>query len=293
MKKSIICVICVLALAFSLAACRRVEQVAEIPTAEPTTVTIVNPVTEYFSLEELNAACGAKLSKLAETEVTNESFSTIDGDGILGEYKFNIGENEICVRFAANFDNDISGVYVDGASAFKEKYNEETVATDEYRLSRWITVDGQYVVIAPIAFDEKEFDSVVKEFRERSTREMTEQELTDKYNSLSGEYQDSVSQRATATVEGSEDGIKITVTWASSATENSVWTMTATLGEDGLYNYRDCEHSTYDFSESEDGVKKVISTKGEGFFSLDSTGALHWSGAQDENCRKCIFEKVM
>lgn len=98
------------------------------------------------------------------------------------------------------------------------------------------------------------------------------------FKSFAGNYQDEVSQRASMTI--SEEG-KIQVTWASSATETTVWEMSVQKDGDKLV-YSDCKKSTNDQVEYENG---------KGYFEIKD-GKLSWSGAQEENCQTCQFVKM-
>ena len=106
--------------------------------------------------------------------------------------------------------------------------------------------------------------------------------------SLAGDYQDSYSQRATATVTEDGSNIKIVVNWGSSAFENTVWEMTAVREGDRLV-YNDCTKTEY---ENEDGAEKteVEYKNGSGYFTVQD-GKLLWNGAAEDDCVSCVFEK--
>ena len=112
------------------------------------------------------------------------------------------------------------------------------------------------------------------------------------YDSLVGQYQDSVSQRAVASIERTDDGCHMIVSWGNSAFEFVVWEMNLAYDGEKL-TYTDCKTSvvTYEGTDEEaTESEEVISENGEGYFLLED-GVLAWEGAQDINCQECRFEK--
>lgn len=110
------------------------------------------------------------------------------------------------------------------------------------------------------------------------------------YLNLQGDWQDSTSQRASAIIKslGYEQGVTIKVSWGNSAEETTVWTMTAKASDsNGALVYTDCKKAIV----SESG-EEVIYENGEGSFDFVG-GKLLWTGAADENCKTCVFEKLV
>jgi len=125
------------------------------------------------------------------------------------------------------------------------------------------------------------------------------------YVNLAGEYQDETSGRAAATVIANTEAkcVNITVTWSSSATESTEWTMSA-VKEDNQLVYSDCTKRTTVVSEDMDeegegdedgmggGAEETVEYEGgSGSFEI-SDGKLLWTGASDEDCTGCVFVKV-
>ena len=83
-------------------------------------------------------------------------------------------------------------------------------------------------------------------------------DAVNEYVNLAGEYQDETSGRAAATVIANTEAkcVNITVTWSSSATEFTTWTMSA-VKEDNQLVYSDCaKRSTFsseDMDEAGEG----------------------------------------
>ena len=116
-------------------------------------------------------------------------------------------------------------------------------------------------------------------------------ETVDEYVALAGEYQDEVSQRASATViaDTESQSLNITVMWGSSAWETTQWTMNATKEGDKLV-YSDCTRTELVFSdEDSDPEETVTYTGGGGSFEISGDGKLLWTGAADHECRDCVF----
>ncbi len=113
------------------------------------------------------------------------------------------------------------------------------------------------------------------------------------YAELMGMYQDSVSGRAMleATFDGITDAVSLEVSWANSAAETVVWNMTASYGEDGKLYYTDGEQTIVTTDENGNQTREMVCQTGSGFFSVYD-GSLIWDGAEDENCRTCVFEKL-
>lgn len=114
---------------------------------------------------------------------------------------------------------------------------------------------------------------------------------TEYYDFLAGDYQDTISEKATAVVVSNGDSVSIEIDWANSADELTVWTMTAAENEDGQLAYSDCTKAVYTFTEDGvDTIEDIIYTDGEGYF-FEVNGVLNWVGAADEECKDCSFAK--
>ena len=114
------------------------------------------------------------------------------------------------------------------------------------------------------------------------------------YTAFTGSYMDSVSGRATATAaeNGDLDSVVITVIWADSAFESYQWQMTAEYS-DGKLNYSDCVETLISYADDGNSTTEEIYSGGEGYFEWDGNNAtLSWTGAADENCQSCVFEKI-
>ena len=151
MKKLFAILLCVL-MVLSLAACGK-EEVDTNPFANDGTVDgsgIANPWVEYNSLEEINEEVGCYLCTAGFMGRTDEHFAVCDmGEYKMAEYQFTLGGDRICFR-CAPVTTDISGVNDETVQkAFAEPCGDtiETVITDTMKLARWLTLDGQYLLM--------------------------------------------------------------------------------------------------------------------------------------------------
>lgn len=280
--KKILAVLLSVVLVLSMAACT-----AELT---PAPEEVAETTTPYGSLDEINAIAGSKLIHPGVMGVTDEEFAVIDGyDNPVAEYRFSVNGTPYIFRCGAVGQKDISG-----RNAFppEPEADVETVGDDTFTACRWYTLDGQYVLIREAAPTQEGFEAICDEMRALTSTVPSGEELAARYAELGGEYQDRVSQRAGMTVTAYEDGAGIAVSWANSAMETVKWNMTATLGEDGLLNYIDCVKSIV--TTAEDGSTDVVVEYegGEGFFAPGDDGTLAWTGAADEGCAECVFEKL-
>ena len=279
MKKTL-ALLLTLTMLLSLSACGGKEEEGGVP----------NPMTEYASLAELNEATLSRLVGPGVMGVSDESFIAYDcGDYLLAEYNFTVAGVKYMLRSAPTLE-DISGFYVNGEPAFSGDISDGinyAEGEDGVQLARWANVDGQYVFACLSENDD--FTGIAEEMYAVNSPSATGGV---DFATLPGEYQDSVSQRASMTVEDNGDEtVHMLVSWANSAFETMQWEMNASLGEDGLLYYTDGSSSLV--STAEDGTQevKVLSVNMEGFFSI-ADGVLYWNGAADESCRECAFEKV-
>jgi len=113
------------------------------------------------------------------------------------------------------------------------------------------------------------------------------------YSAFVGNYQDIVSQRAVAQITENEDmeSCHIVVYRGSSAFETVQWTMNGKWANEKL-SYTDCKKEI--ISTGYDGTVTTTTAyeNGKGYFTFNGeNGNLSWIGAEDENCRECVFEK--
>ena len=276
-----------LVMAASLAACAQPDVSTDGPNAG-----LANPLTECSSLEEVNAAVGGNLQAPGVMGVTDEKYFTIDcGEYKIAEYDYSVNGAGYSFRFCPVFDIDASGIYIDAQPAFSCEPSDapEYAADDSVQAARWVDVNGQYVLSTHnIEMDKDTFLGIAAEMRSLTAGGKAEAD----YAALEGEYQDSFSMRAVATVAANNgDSVNISVSWSSSAFEHTVWVMNASYAEDGLLSYSDCVKSNITTAENSEETVAVEYENGSGYFEV-ADGKLLWTGADEESCVQCIFEKV-
>ena len=259
---------------------------------------LANPYTQYETLEEINALVGCRLSRPAVMGVTDEKFYTVNcGEFLMAEYDFCVNGIPYTFRCASAYTEDISGVYIDGETAFGTEPPEsiEFAEGENLLLARWFDVNGQYCLIldnSEGAMNMETFEGIACELKEDSSVVLYGNRLKAYLAGLAGEYMDTASRRAVLTaVANEDDSLSIKVRWASSASEYTCWSLTAYVGEDGLLYYTDCFMQDIFCNEYGSEFIEPVYENGEGFFS-ELEGTLYWNGAADEKCQACEFVKT-
>ena len=259
---------------------------------------LANPYTQYETLDEINNLVGCMLCRPAVMGVTDEVFYIVDcGEFLMAEYDFCVNGIPYTFRCASAYYEDISGVYINGETAFGAEAPEtiEFAEGEGMLLARWFDVNGQYCLILDNgegAMNMETFEGIASELKENTSMVLYGNRLKAYIAYLAGDYMDSVSERATlSAVANEDDSLGITVRWSSSAFEYTVWKMNAYVGEDGLLNYTDCVMQNIVCLDDGSEEIETVYENGEGFFGQNE-GVLYWNGAADENCAECEFIKV-
>lgn len=256
-------------------------------------VGLPNPITEHSSLEDINQLCGTALRHPAVMGVTDEVFQTIACEGYtLAQYNFRINGYAYSFRGARNTADDISGVYLNGASAFGEAKPEllSYAQGEGLKLARWFVGDVQYTVCIEdpdAVMDDETFHLIAEEFRDYTQID----DAADLSNGIlpTCNYWDRVTERAWMTVELDPDGkTLVTVHWADSAESYTQWTMTLSAGENGRLEYDDCAARFITVDDQGKETAAIVYDKQSGYFTLKD-GVLYWDGAIDDNCKGCEF----
>lgn len=132
---------------------------------------MANPCTEYKSLDKINSVVGGNLVSPGVMGVTDNAYAVIDcGNYKIAEYQFTVAGYDYTFR-CAKANEDISGVYMNGGTAFEGKAGEQHEIGDnviiygantpagetnsngmqfnsdnEYKCARWFVDDLQYVL---------------------------------------------------------------------------------------------------------------------------------------------------
>lgn len=314
MKKLILFTL-ILALAISFAACGSaapgssgpsepesapVEEPAAEPDEAPVIPGVPNPMVACDTLEEINEAVGCRLCTPAVMGVTDKAYFVITtSDGQMAEEQFTVAGLKYSFRCAPVADHDISGLWLgENGTAFEgmEISDELQYAEDSsFKAARWFTMDGQYVLSVNDngEMEKDTFLAIAEELRAGTQPGMSEGELATYYADLAGNYADTVSQRAMAEVTvGGSEGVTIVVKWGSSASETDQWKMDARLAEDGLLVYQAENHSRFTADNDGNTTEEVLDTAAVAGWFEYVDGQLLWTGANDEQCRACVFEKI-
>ena len=298
--KKLLAVVLSLSMLFCFAACGA-KPAKEAPGAQdPGFVPgVPSPLTEYESLDALNAVLGTRLCSPGVMGVTDHVYQTIDCDDyMIAEYRFAVNGYD-CVFRCAGVTTDISGIWSQDGTIFDHEFpggEIEYAYTDEIKAARWFNTDGQYCFALTDAegnMESETFEGIAEELKSLTASGTSDSEKQAVYDGLAGGWQDTFSQRAVAEITSGEGFAAIVVQWSSSAVEYTRWIMTVTMDEDGLLNYTDCRKAVISV-ENEDGevTETVEYENGAGCFSYGEDGLLAWSGAEEESCVQCVFEKL-
>lgn len=114
MKKLIIAMVLLLVMVMVLTACGGNADNQTAPSEDEQTQ-VADPITEYESLSELEAAFGGTVANFGDNNTEGyemSNFRLIDGEEQVAEVIYTKGENEISVRTGNTETGDISGVYL-------------------------------------------------------------------------------------------------------------------------------------------------------------------------------------
>lgn len=282
--KKVLAIMLAALMIFSMAACGTKKEESGVK----------NPWVTYESLEQLNEKFGCKLARPGVMGVSDEAYTALETENeIIAQYNFSLGGYDYTLRYSPEFEKDISGLYIGKGTAFEGVSGEATVSSDEFKAARWMTVDGQYVlsVADKGKMDSAAFESAAEEIRSLTIPGLSAAEKQVIYDNLAGEYSDTFSGRAVLDITAIEGGVKALVSWGSSASENDTWEMTLTVGEDELFSYTDGKHIRHTWNEKGEEATEEIAKDQNGYFELNEKGDLLWTGAADEDCKECVFEK--
>lgn len=137
--------------ALMLAACVPQPVEETMVTVETTTSAqrMVNPITEYASIEEINELVGCKLGGPGVMGVTDQSYCVISTDQPIAQYSFSMNGNN-CTMRAGKTTEDISGVYYSGKTlgvlldAQVGSGMDGMLETADGKYARWFDGDMQY-----------------------------------------------------------------------------------------------------------------------------------------------------
>lgn len=258
-------------------------------------------------------ACGNTEDTTAETEttVTETASETAVAseeatDENAPEFPYMVINNEpFCVTVKEGFDNAGVTTYIcDATAKYSFLCDDDDVSWSVYVLDAPFEDAARYLSQAETPVLSGNGVAEIEEGKyvylacscNAFTAEVADDEVLSVYfadDTLSGNYADSVSQRATAVIveqpEEDEDEIWVQISWANSAFETYVWTMECEKTADGKLTYDDCEKVIVTTDEYESTTEKEVYEDGTGYFTIQD-GKLLWNGASEAECKDCVFE---
>ena len=104
----------------------------------------------------------------------------------------------------------------------------------------------------------------------------------------SGEYVETVAQRASVSVTKGENGYDIWIRWPNSVDEAVNWTFSGTFDENGVLSYSGCEKSVVKFDENGNDTLTTEYTDGTGKLMF-ADNALTWQDDKENAGNEAVF----
>lgn len=108
---------------------------------------------------------------------------------------------------------------------------------------------------------------------------------------LIGQYMDEVGQRASMEILTSgTDGGSVSISWASSAYETTVWTFCGVFRtEDDTLQYANCMKINYIYDEAGNEAASVAYVNGTGLLTVNEDWSISWTDDQEDAGKDCRF----
>lgn len=190
--KKLLAVILVFTMVFAFAACgpKEIEEQPQLP--EHGIANVKSPLTEYESLDALNAVLGTKLCQPGVMGVTDQAYQTITCDDYtIAEYRFAVNGYDCDFR-CAGVTTDISGIWGEDGTIFDHEFpggEIEYAYTDEFKAARWFNIDGQYCFALNDAEGNMEngtFEGIAEELKMLTAPGTSDSDKQALYDSLAG-----------------------------------------------------------------------------------------------------------
>lgn len=288
MRKFIASIIMIVSAVCFLTGCEAKRSVLTEKSAVDVQTGIPNPIVEYSSLEEINELAGVNLMKPPVMGVSDERFSVINGR--IAQYICDINGMEWTFRGASITDEDISGMY-DERNVFTP--NEDSVLyANEFYLDRFFDGDLQYTIAASepvsddeeIILDEETFSNCCMEIKS-----ILKQHIDDP---LVGDYQNTTDDRMILYVERQGDYYTVSVNLNVSDRESKCWTILDAVKDGDRLTYKGEEIGEYSYDDDWNETSSDVTVSNNiGYFEIKND-KLYWTGAAQEECRLCEFEKI-
>lgn len=250
-----------------------------------------SPLTAYDTLDLLGEAAKCAMIKPEGFEVTDEAFQMISGAPEIAEYRFKADGVDCVLRFAdAPVGTDISGIQTDEGPLLEGKDGETlAIIREEYKVQRWLTVDGQYVleVFDGDEWEWTKFDDLASQFMKMEPRTWSSTVPFADYLAISGSYNNDEAGYYGA-VNIKDDHAAVYVLGGQSVDERKYWEIEAVL-EDGklVYDSEKISSIVYD-SETGETTNEELEPGGAGYIEV-SDGKLIFSGAYSEELKDLVL----
>ena len=276
--KKIICIVLIILLATMVVSCSSNKQVEH----EENIANMPNPIKEYSSLDDINGIADVYIVIPSSIPATNIKYTTISDEA--AQVMFMLDNHKWTVRGSRNVTDDLSGIH--NESNVFEPGQDTAVYLNDYLIDRIFTEGIQYTIVVQEeqGYDPASYSDLFFKFEDSLKK------ASDPYG-IAGYYQDSTSQRASMEVSKYEDTYEIIVHWPSSNSEETQWYMIGEL-ESNKITYAGEDISTWVFdSEGNGEIIKSTASNNLGYFEIKER-KLYWTGAAQEQCKECVFEKV-
>ena len=138
--------------------------------------------------------------------------------------------------------------------------------------------------------DDTKASAVVQDWYEALVADRDMRELGYTPDSLLGNWTEKNAGRGTIAISKSADGqYEVQINWGSSATEMSVWTMTARPAASNMLHYENCRFVVLTLREDGPETEELQYENGTGTFTLLSTNEIQWQDNTGHAADDCLF----
>lgn len=254
------------------------EQIQE----EISEIGMPNPMHEYNTVSDINGIVGTHVVIPSSLPVSNAKYFTINEE--IAEVIFSLDGHEWRLRGSKILDQDISGIH-DSNNQFVQG-EDFSVYLNDYYIDRLFTENYQYTIVMkePNGFSEETYSNYVFQI-EKVLKQASDP------NGIAGNYADSTSQRASMEITKFDGLYDISISWPSSASEVTYFYISGTYDKGKItYGGEQIVVNQYDANGEEINVDSTA-TNNLGYFEIKD-GKLYWTGASQEQCKECVFEKL-
>lgn len=233
-------------------------------------VSLINPVKELSSLDELSKIIDMALYKYEANNIKEESYRLIAGEYQIAEYEFKQDDKTFTIRASkAPCSIDITGIYTSERTLFGSYLEEEGtvyIENDDYLAARWFTVDGQYVAFVDVnEWDFNSFDETLTSTKNVKPLNWNSDVAYEDYLNICGYYASENYDMASISIKGNCAQVILTI---SKDAGTLIYEMNAELKDGKLvFDEVSVEYSVFNDETFESEVQELPSL-GEGSITL-------------------------